>query len=68
MRISAALAAVRGVARLARRHWIFTGLLVLGLVLRVLVMVAYQPAIFYIDSVASYLLPMRTLDPTSTIR
>ena len=64
MRISAALAAVRGLARLARRHWIFTGLLVLGLVLRVLVMVAYQPAIFYIDSVASYLLPLPGLDPT----
>jgi len=64
MTISATLAAVRGLARLARRHWIFTGLLVLGLVLRVLVMVAYQPAIFYIDSVASYLLPLPGLDPT----
>ena len=51
-------------ASLARRHWIFTILLGLGLALRVVVMVAYQPAILYIDSVASYLLPMQRLDPT----
>ena len=51
-------------ARLARRHWIFTVLLGLGLALRVVVMIAYQPAILYVDSVASYLLPMQNLDPT----
>jgi hypothetical protein len=49
---------------LARRHWIFTVLLGLGLALRVVVMIAYQPSILYIDSVASYLLPMQQLDPT----
>ncbi len=49
---------------LARRHWIFTVLLGLGLALRVVVMIAYQPAILYVDSVASYLLPMQQLDPT----
>jgi hypothetical protein len=64
MTISWAVAVVRGLARLARRHWIFTGLLVLGLVMRILVMIAYQPAIFYVDSVASYLLPLPGLDPT----
>ncbi len=51
-------------AALARTHWLFTALLVVGLVLRVLVQITWRPAIFYIDSVASYLLPMRTLDPT----
>jgi len=35
---------------LARRHWLFTALLTAGLVLRVLTMVAYRPALFYIDS------------------
>jgi hypothetical protein len=49
---------------LVRRHRLFTALLLLGLALRVIVMVAYRPAIFYIDSVASYLLPMQYLDPT----
>nr|WP_132876049.1 glycosyltransferase [Tamaricihabitans halophyticus] len=33
-----------------RRHWILCTLLTLGLALRVLTMVAYQPAILYIDS------------------
>jgi hypothetical protein len=51
-------------AALARRHWLFTALLVLGVALRVIVQITYRPAIFYIDSVASYLLPMHTLDPT----
>jgi hypothetical protein len=47
-----------------RRHWILGALLVLGLVLRVLTMIAYRPAILYIDSVASYLLPLPTLNVT----
>jgi hypothetical protein len=47
-----------------RRHRVFAVLLVLGVALRVVVMVAYRPAIFYIDSVASYLLPLPTLDPS----
>lgn len=51
-------------AGLVRRHWIFAVLLVPAVVLRVLLMIAYRPAIFYIDSVASYLLPLPSLDPT----
>jgi len=47
-----------------RRHGPFLILLGFGVVLRVLVMVAYRPAIFYIDSFASYLLPLSTLHPT----
>ncbi len=47
-----------------KRHWPFLILLGLGIGLRVLVTVAYRPAILYIDSVASYLLPLPTLDPT----
>jgi glycosyl transferase family 2 len=47
-----------------RRHWPFITILVLGTALRVLAMIAYRPAIFFIDSVASYLQPLPTLDPT----
>jgi hypothetical protein len=47
-----------------RRHWPFVTVLVLGVALRVLAMVGYRPALFYIDSVASYLLPLPKLDPT----
>ena len=47
-----------------RRHRLFLVLLTLGIVLRAVVMLAYRPAIFYIDSLASYLLPLPTLDPT----
>jgi hypothetical protein len=46
-----------------RRHWLFASLLGLGVVLRVLVSVAYRPAIFYIDSLASYVPAVKTLDP-----
>ncbi|MDX6389046.1 MAG: hypothetical protein QOJ73_109, partial [Streptosporangiaceae bacterium] len=35
---------------MARRHWLLAVLLTAGLVLRVLVQVAYRPALFYIDS------------------
>jgi uncharacterized membrane protein len=34
-----------------RRHWLAATLLGIGLVLRVLVLLAYRPALFYIDSV-----------------
>jgi hypothetical protein len=39
----------------ARQHWLMALLLAAGLVLRVLVQVAYRPALFYIDSI-KYLL------------
>jgi hypothetical protein len=58
------LARLAHIARLARRHWLFIALLLLGLGARVLVMIAYRPAILYIDSLASYLYPLPTLDPT----
>jgi hypothetical protein len=47
-----------------RRHWPFLAILVVGAVLRVLSMIADRPAIFYIDSIASYLMPLPDLDPT----
>src|ERR1700680_1391472 len=34
-----------------RRHWLLAVLLTAGLVLRVLVQIAYRPALFYIDSI-----------------
>jgi hypothetical protein len=40
---------------LARQHWLFTVLLTLGLVLRILTQIAYRPALLYIDS-TKYLL------------
>jgi Glycosyl transferase family 2 len=46
-----------------KRHWVFAVLLALGVALRVLVAVAYRPAIFYIDSMATYVPAVRTLDP-----
>ncbi|GIH14664.1 glycosyltransferase family 2 protein [Rugosimonospora africana] len=49
---------------LFRRHRVLAVLLVLGLALRVLAMIAVRPAIFYIDSVASYLLPLPQLAVT----
>jgi hypothetical protein len=52
------------VTGLLRRHWLFAGLLGLGVLLRVLVCVAYRPAIFYIDSMATYVPAVKTLDPT----
>ncbi len=53
------------IRRLPRHtHGPFLVLLALGVLLRAVVMVGYRPAIFYIDSFASYLLPLPTLDPT----
>lgn len=45
-----------------RRHWLATGLLAAGLVLRVLVQFAYRPALFYIDS-SRYLYNAGGMDP-----
>jgi hypothetical protein len=47
-----------------KRHRALLVLLLLGIVLRALAMLAYRPAIFYVDSLGSYLQPMPTLDPT----
>src|SRR2546430_8465027 len=38
-------------APLLRRHWLAAGLLLAGLVLRVLAQLAYRPALLYIDTV-----------------
>jgi hypothetical protein len=46
-----------------KRHKLFAVLLAAGLVLRVLVTVAYRPALFYIDSVGSYLNALPSLYP-----
>ena len=37
--------------RLVARHWLFAALLFVGLALRVLAVVSYRPALFYIDTV-----------------
>ncbi len=51
----------RGLAFL-RRHWALAALLAVGTALRLLVQVAYQPAILFIDSY-TYLEQARTFDP-----
>jgi hypothetical protein len=43
-------ALARRCARLTRAHWLLTALLAAGLALRVVAQIAYQPALFYIDS------------------
>jgi hypothetical protein len=54
--VAGAAAARSGAARVAAlraglgRHWVLAGLLLAGLLLRVLAMVAYRPILFYIDS------------------
>src|SRR5215831_7754160 len=48
-------ALARGAPALARQHWLFTVLVALGLVLRILTQIAYRPALLYIDS-TKYLL------------
>lgn len=45
-----------------RRHWLAAALLTAGLVLRVLVQLAYRPALFYIDS-SRYLYNAGGMDP-----
>ena len=49
-------------AALLRRHWLAAALLVAGLVLRVLVQLAYRPALFYIDT-TRYLYNAEGMDP-----
>lgn len=50
-----------------RRHWVFAILIVCGSVLRAVVALAYQPALFYSDSVDyllhAYLLPLSNWHP-----
>jgi len=48
-------ALARQAPALARQHWLFTVLVALGLVLRILTQIAYRPALLYIDS-TKYLL------------
>ncbi|HEY3748072.1 MAG TPA: glycosyltransferase family 2 protein [Pseudonocardiaceae bacterium] len=48
---------------LLRRHWLLIVLLTAGVALRVLSLVAYQPALLYIDSYR-YLANLNALDPT----
>ncbi len=45
-----------------RRHWLAAALLTAGLVLRILVQLAYRPALFYIDS-SRYLYNAGGMDP-----
>lgn len=47
----APLRLARALPGLARRHWLLALLLAAGLVLRVLVQIAYRPALMYIDSI-----------------
>jgi hypothetical protein len=54
----------RRAGRSARIHWFFLTLLGAGLALRVIVMIAYQPVLLYIDSLGSYLSSLPTLDPS----
>jgi hypothetical protein len=46
----------------AARNWLFTGLFAAGIVLRVLVLLAYRPALFFVDSVR-YLYNAEGMDP-----
>ena len=41
----------RWLAAAARRHWLLSLLLLAGLVMRILVQIAYRPALFYIDTI-----------------
>ncbi|MQA06923.1 MAG: hypothetical protein GEV07_30935, partial [Streptosporangiales bacterium] len=58
-------AGVRSVAHWARRHWLFLALFVAGAVLRVLATLAYQPALFHVDS-RRYLGALENPDPGET--
>jgi hypothetical protein len=46
---------IHTVGRFLRRHWVFTLILALGAALRIITIVAYRPAIIYVDSVTIYL-------------
>ncbi len=50
------------VMAVARRHWLAIALLAAGIVLRVLVLLAYRPALFFVDSVR-YLYNADGMDP-----
>jgi hypothetical protein len=50
--------------RLVGRHWLVAILLALGATLRVLASIAYRPAIFFTDSLATYLYKLPSLNPT----
>ena len=54
-RLARLRARARRAAAVARQHWLFTVLLALGLVLRILTQIAYRPALLYTDS-TKYLL------------
>src|SRR5262249_2594013 len=54
-RLARLQARARHTPALARRHWLFAVLLTAGVVLRILVQIAYRPALLYIDS-TKYLL------------
>jgi hypothetical protein len=41
----------RWLIQATRRHWVFSLLLLAGLVMRILVQIAYRPALFYIDTI-----------------
>ncbi|HEY1489105.1 MAG TPA: glycosyltransferase family 2 protein [Micromonosporaceae bacterium] len=43
------------VGRFLRRHWLISLLVLAGMVLRALAVIAYRPAILYVDSIAIYL-------------
>jgi hypothetical protein len=49
--------------RVARRHWLLTGLLVAGLALRVITQLAYRPALLYIDSPKYLIDGLQKYDP-----
>jgi len=56
-----------GIALSLRRHWVFFGAFICGCFLRTLVILAYQPALFYSDSTDylrhAYLLPLSDWHP-----
>ena len=62
--------AVVTIGRFARRHWLITLLVAGGVALRILAVVAYRPAILYVDSVWTYLnhLPGSTLSTNRRAR
>ena len=53
-----------GLLRAARRHWLFLAILVAGTGLRVVVTIAYWPALEFFGDTYEYLAAERTLHPT----